>query len=96
MGECAKAFEASCSARIVPLTDSCTPDHAANLRALAHSIVRLVAGLALPPVTSEEKEEDDALDQVSNGERDRRRALALCVLNEDGALTWKEGCEGRS
>ncbi|KAI5479173.1 hypothetical protein MNV49_004034 [Pseudohyphozyma bogoriensis] len=64
-------------------------DTAGTLKTLAHHLARLVAGLALPPVTAAEQDDND----VEPPERERRRARALGLQNEDGAMTWKYGCE---
>ena len=64
-----------------------------NLSSLAHNLSRLVAGLALPPVSSDEAAQGDALEDSLN-ERDRKRARALRLQNDDGALTWKDSCAG--
>jgi hypothetical protein len=64
------------------------------MRQMAHALARHVAGLALPPVSSEEGFEQ--VDDETPLERDRRRARLVHLQNEDGALTWKEGCDGTS
>ncbi|KAL8278957.1 hypothetical protein RQP46_008626 [Phenoliferia psychrophenolica] len=67
-------------------------DTATNLYALAHNLSRLVSGLALPPVSSSE-DLDEVEVEDGGAERDRRRAVALGLQNDDGALTWKDSCD---
>lgn len=55
---------------------------------LAHSMVRMIAGISLPLSRIAELEEDVE-------ESARHRAQKLCLQTEEGAFTWKESCDGK-
>lgn len=78
---------------IQDFSDSAT--HAGNL---SHSLVRLVAGLALPPKSADALIEGEELAGAgeSSADSERRRAMAWSMQTEDGALTWKEADDGAS
>ncbi|KAM0750497.1 hypothetical protein T439DRAFT_357117 [Meredithblackwellia eburnea MCA 4105] len=63
-------------------------DLSLHFNKLAHHLARLAAGLALPPSS----EADFELEGETDEDRQRRRAIAAGLQNEDGAITWKENC----
>lgn len=79
-----------------PLADS-----AQTQLALAYSLGRLVAGLALPSAphdTPANLGEDDmlAISEAPAAEKESRRSRAWCLQTEDGALSFRNSDAGRS
>ncbi|GAA5867687.1 hypothetical protein JCM1840_006657 [Sporobolomyces johnsonii] len=65
-----------------------------NLQTLAHCLVRLIAGVALPPPSYDTTLHIDSDSELTTTESDAaraiRRAEEWCVQNVQGAMSWKD------